>query len=84
MSDADHSMFEWFLQEGARRAFLESLRDVPKSAPSPDPVVEAMREVEALPRAGSRPRRRAASSRSWRACEFYAGRHKSRNDPPTT
>jgi hypothetical protein len=43
---------DWFLREAAHRALLESLRDTPPFVPGPDPVVEALREAEALRNAG--------------------------------
>jgi hypothetical protein len=48
MSNAIDLPPEWYLLEVARRA----LREAPPFVPGPDPVVEAMREAEALRNAG--------------------------------
>jgi hypothetical protein len=50
MSDVPVS--ERYLREAARRALLESLRDAPPFVPGPDPVIEAMKEADALRQAG--------------------------------
>jgi hypothetical protein len=52
MSDRPNPAEAWYLQQAARRALLESLRDAPPFIPGPDPVLEAMREAEALRNAG--------------------------------
>jgi hypothetical protein len=52
MSDRPDPAEAWYLQQAARRALLESLRDAQPFVPGPDPVVEAMREADALRSAG--------------------------------
>jgi hypothetical protein len=49
MSNTDE-LPDWYLREAQRRALLESLRE--PFVPGPDPVVEAMKEAEALRSAG--------------------------------